>query len=948
MNDTKYNRTWINYIDSSILDVYPIQFANCDRLQNNDAVYIFDEVGSGKTISSGLMAMDYLFNNPQEEVYVITTNALVRKKDPSEYGQFLGGWYKKLPFNSLGLTNRIKVINNHYSNINQLKSCGLLIIDEAHLFLNDEALRNKCLREIKSKKIVFLTATPIKSSKDDLYKYVEIAKEVLQNQELDDKWIEDIGTEGKSVDSIICNMFNCKYPVTRYFKDTIMSINVEGYEKKQARRLNPQLWEYDYYKENNKNEVMLEKIKECLKESSQSRLVIFTRFVEKEANVIGDFLKSHGFIPFTNNTFNQERTYKVVTGKNGDELEQYEGHNNLPTILILTYQIAEQGVNLPGYNYVINYHISAFPSALEQRFGRIDRMGKSGSIFPEINMCFLISSNHLDTNTWNFYCAMSVYIRNLIPYLPSKNTILSDEIVEKYIDQKEIIKEYIEKMDNLLNSEEKMNSIIKYFVEKNSRNKEPYQDIECECDKDLYNFIDENAIEIDINLLNEDYEKAFNQFKREIINRLKEYKTAFNNEQLSKSQIIEMIKSLGDKVFYQSNGEILTIDAIESGERISDSKEFIEYMDIFLKEVKPLLTAKKHEKIFEEFFEDKFIENDFNSLFPMEGYSHIIEQILGDHDEIDIEDKALLISNAECVVLTLPFFRLCRVYQEIILKMEPSMRWGNEGYDYNQFQSAFYQLYHKIRQDDIHFGLSESFFTTYFDENEEYVEWYDRNYDKHCSSNIYVNSKKYYRIDRNEDNILQASNWYKLAFHSTRKEAWYTDSYRWYSEKENIYYIKEEIIKYLIKNYEAYHKALNSLDEAWYKYDNAYKMALDGEPDDFNPHDMLVEMGIYGEPEQPEIINEYEMKEAQLRKIIQQIEKPSDIRSLFSFYYFTDSGYIRKYSFDKPYIGNGKVLIKDIWTQGIIYELYGQRYNNCMIGNIYPLPEILKDIHMCY
>lgn len=175
MNDTKYNRTWINYIDSSILDVYPIQFANCDRLQNNDAVYIFDEVGSGKTISSGLMAMDYLFNNPQEEVYVITTNALVRKKDPSEYGQFLGGWYKKLPFNSLGLTNRIKVINNHYSNINQLKSCGLLIIDEAHLFLNDEALRNKCLREIKSKKIVFLTATPIKSSKDDLYKYVEIA-----------------------------------------------------------------------------------------------------------------------------------------------------------------------------------------------------------------------------------------------------------------------------------------------------------------------------------------------------------------------------------------------------------------------------------------------------------------------------------------------------------------------------------------------------------------------------------------------------------------------------------------------------------------------------------------------------------------------------------------------------------------------------------------------------
>ena len=67
------DRRWINAIDTNKLEIYPIQFANCDRLEKNDAVYIFDEVGSGKTISSGLMAMDYLMNNPDRKSHCDTS-----------------------------------------------------------------------------------------------------------------------------------------------------------------------------------------------------------------------------------------------------------------------------------------------------------------------------------------------------------------------------------------------------------------------------------------------------------------------------------------------------------------------------------------------------------------------------------------------------------------------------------------------------------------------------------------------------------------------------------------------------------------------------------------------------------------------------------------------------------------------------------------------------------
>lgn len=99
---------------------------------------------------------------------------------------------------------------------------------------------------------------------------------------------------------------------------------------------------------------------------------------------------------------------------------------------------------------------------------------------------FLIAEDW-DTNTWNFYCAMSVYLRNLITYLPSKNTILSEEIVKKYISQKANVEKYIEKIKDLL--EKQINLIIEYFLEKNSTDRDPDQGVECKCDRDLYEFL---------------------------------------------------------------------------------------------------------------------------------------------------------------------------------------------------------------------------------------------------------------------------------------------------------------------------------------------------------------------------------------------------------------------------------------------------------------------------
>ena len=933
------SREWLKYIDISLIDIYPIQFANCDRLQKNDAIYIFDEVGSGKTISSGLMALDYLYNN-SGNVLVITTNALAKKGINSEYGQFLTDWYKKLPFRQLKLTERIKVVNNHYSNLCVNEEYGLVIVDEAQVFLNNESLRyiNLC-KYINAEKIVFLTATPIKLSKFDLYEYVRIARRVT-NKELSDGWIDEINTSNKNAEDIICSKFNVGFPVTRYFKDTIMSLNVEGYQKRQARRLTPQLWQYGG--KETKNDVLVRMIDEKYKADANNRFVVFTRFVDIEARKIGDLLKYAGFEPYekAGNSIGS-KTYKVITGLNAYELSDYSGTSDLPVVLILTYQIAEQGVNLPGYNHVVNYHVSAFPSALEQRFGRIDRMGKYGSQFAEINMCFLISYDYFDTNTWNFYYAISTYLHNLISYLPSKNTILSEEIIQKYGEAKDYVKPYIEKIIALTKQTEQIDSIIKYFERLNDERIEDKTTIECGCDPELFAFIDDNGIEFNIKI---EKELAISNFRNEVEVVIKEFSRGLNgNEDFSLERCNALVKTVSDKIFYLEdsyNTKIRTIDAIsECGKIISEKSDFCEYSYEFRKQVKLPILVHNYLNRINNFFEDKFIENDFNMLFPYDGYKSIFKQLL-EKDEIGDEDKQLIISNCNIVINILPLFKMINTYEETLKNMvytgagEIRMR-----FDFNPLESAFYKVCREIRNDSTHFGISNKLFKEYFAiPDEHYCGVYRQYYD--------IN--KYYKIvyDKNAGTV-QASNWYKLAYHYTRREAacFMNCITLCMDKKDNFYKQKEEIIQFLATYYEEYCKAYNLWNDECCAYNSAYSEVMDGENSDFDPNNPLHQIGFYGMSGQPTIVCEYEKAESQLEFIIKKrsIEEGNH-QSMFYYFIFTDEGNYRKNSL-KIYIEKSwKVYPQDIWTQGIIYEIFGRRYPNCTLDKIAKLPNKFAEV----
>lgn len=625
-----WSTEWSRKIDPDKLDVFPLQFANCERIEHHDAVYLFDEVGCGKTVSAGLMTLHYLYNHPDKNVLVVTTNALV------ESGQFLRDWREKLPFGML--IEKVKRCNNLVSGIRSYKgNYGLLVIDEAHEFLNQEQERSKALKEIKAEKVIFLTATPVKDGgKSDLKIYKKIAEAIVEHP-LPDDWIDELvpGEIENDPRRLICSRFDLHLPVTRYFKDTVRALTGEEMDKKaKARRLMADTWKYGCSESTSFGRLQKvaslywniwniiiegeERGKEKDKEEmKKSRFVVFIRLYKEAEEIYRFFTKPYSIEGRYEQRFwdfdqcvEDKPTIKVVMGYNKEELKQYSakgGDKKLPTVLVVNYQIGESGVNLPGYNYVVNYYISAYPSRLEQRYGRIDRMN---SDFPEINIRYLTTkSDYSDSNTKNFNSAVRIYIQELLTCLPSKNALLSVPIIKDLMEEsKQGESEQKRRENRQRRLKEEAGSIeeinneagLREFLQwEKSGQPTPCQNKAWEL---LDQLLDKNKkwIDTDIPLFDEEKLKVYelpeagniawvnleNAIKEALERQLKHEQNWLTDEQM---ELTKKIVEMGDKIFYSGDRDPLPITVEAIGDEktggcarwISESDAYKDFLEMF-------------------------------------------------------------------------------------------------------------------------------------------------------------------------------------------------------------------------------------------------------------------------------------------------------------------------------------------------------------------------------
>lgn len=383
-------REWMKYLNPEEISLFSLQFANCDRIAKNDVVYMFDEVGSGKTISAGLMAMQCLWKSDLEgsrkNVLIITTPTLTisaKEKGKVKKGAFRRDWDGKREeqgktvnvgkltsvIRAMNWEHRIEECNNIGANLNKLigNKYALIIVDEAHLFLpaeNSKEIKKQlgALYSLTADKVVIATATPIKYSEENLREYAVMAhkiihgkqenkyenayvsggREILMNEEVD--FWERVNSETENMREVLnsyyadkeedlcCCSFDVESPITRYFKDSISCLRAEEEKhKEKGIRAEAKVWRMDPTGASEEKQIA-KKIKTCVYEKTggkANRMIVFFR-LKADVRRIGQALQEEGFMEYTGDCpKTNQKTYAIVMGDEG-QIDAYAGVEKEP------------------------------------------------------------------------------------------------------------------------------------------------------------------------------------------------------------------------------------------------------------------------------------------------------------------------------------------------------------------------------------------------------------------------------------------------------------------------------------------------------------------------------------------------------------------------------------------------------------------------------------------
>lgn len=172
----------------------------------------------------------------------------------------------------------------------------------------------------------------------------------------------------------------------------------------------------------------------------------------------------------------------------------------------------------------------------------------------------------------------------------------------------------------------------------------------------------------------------------------------------------------------------------------------------------------------EKFFEDAFVNNQFQLLFPEEKYKKIVaacfDGMLSEEWFLEFDEKKManyILNNADQIVKNLPFFQMIEIFKERFFACIPHFSYSKCTICYeegefssikcNPFIDASEYVYLKIQNGELT-GLSQEFVDTYWNKNKKYIDYYDL-----------------FSFHVNEQGNFEASNWYKLVYQFTGKEA---------------------------------------------------------------------------------------------------------------------------------------------------------------------------------
>ncbi|MFD3447757.1 DEAD/DEAH box helicase [Microbacteriaceae bacterium 4G12] len=396
----------------------------------NGKAILGDEVGLGKTIEAGLILKEYMIRGLVKKVLILVPASLVSQwvyelntkfYIPAVAQRKSYSWEQAdVIVSSIDTAKRAPhrdiVLNLEYD---------LIIIDEAHKLKNNKTKNYEFAQLLKKKFCLLLTATPVQNKMEEIFNLVSLLKpghlgnqsnfetyyasknrtletdehlkqlinKVMVRNRRNDTGIEwpkrhvqtvfvDFNEEERELYRAI-EEWKYTNPITSAFSS--LTLKREACSSREAvyfslkKFVEKKLTDNPAYEVEPYIELLMEKINtipfnskakqavEIIKEIND-KVVIFTEYRATQM-YLQWFLKQHGIssVPFRGG---------FKRGKKDWMKELFQNHAQ---VLIAT-EAGGEGINLQFCNYMINYDLPWNPMRLEQRIGRIHRLGQKNDV----------------------------------------------------------------------------------------------------------------------------------------------------------------------------------------------------------------------------------------------------------------------------------------------------------------------------------------------------------------------------------------------------------------------------------------------------------------------------------------------------------------------------------------------------------------------------------------
>ena len=392
------------------------QTIHLNKLENTpfSGLGIFDDVGTGKTIST-LNVVNYHLSKFQSPILLLVPPSLIEK-----WVQECRKWCRKrvnvarYVKGELALVSGINILSHGRCKgkvPRKLPKIGLLVIDEAHHFRNESTQSSKIVHQFceSSERRLILTATPIQNSSNDLVTITNLILPTLTREVVQAIVSQAMGMNDSSLFRPI--MTRCT-PSTNDANRVVKEHLVRMTESERTF-----LFEIFKTKRESNTTIFSEISKMKMAASSVSTLQNFTghnldipdskvAYTSSLVNKIcDDGKKAIVFSEFINTA--KEISYMLdtnligtITGETPPDVRNslLTGLKHCKSGAIVMTDVGGEGLDMQFVDCIVNHDLPWNPMVLEQRIGRLDRIGRDDR---EIMIHNILLEDSLDSHIIN-------------------------------------------------------------------------------------------------------------------------------------------------------------------------------------------------------------------------------------------------------------------------------------------------------------------------------------------------------------------------------------------------------------------------------------------------------------------------------------------------------------------------------------------------------------------